>query len=426
MSMTAKVYLLFLLILQALNCHADKFDPFDPFEQEQFKLEEVSSGGMPPKGSTSLDLAYRVKHTAGLIRNDGLDLTTHQVFGDLGLKYLPTDSSRLIARGVGIWSHDRVSDQSQYDTESELLEGFYEAGHKATGQYLSVGRKYMGWSAGFQWRPADLISNDFVTKDVDVFDPRRYRGVDQIQYEKLGSYVDFSLIASNQDRDFYDGDQFAVKINVRRGAEFSLLLGKIGKYSEKVGAVFDSSLPLDTTLAVEAIYVEIDKERLMYPAYFGTTLESLSQESTYLDLLVVVSHFIDERQRVQLEYFHNGRGFEDEINEEVGKAVAEFARFGYTEVPISGSVFSENYLRENYLSVSYVAFASAFKVEVESRVLAGIDDESYVGSLGLKRAFWGRSELALRFIQYAGSDTSEFGAVTKDIAVEGTLKISVF
>ena len=258
-----------------------------------------------------LNLIYQGSYIPNVLADQNKDLTVHNVFLDSTLGWTPSGSASLKARVL--FEGDLQEAQSVVTEHSDVsgLEYFYEQRFDDQSQTLTLGRKYLGWSSGFQWRPADLIQNGFTTKNLEIDDPNRYLGIDQVRYQINKSGFNIDAVVSNRDRSFYDGIQSAVKLGLSGSPDFSLMYAKNGDYSRKYGVIFDTALPWSTTLSLEAVHIDVDRSRLDDSAHFGRTLESLTGIDRFENIFVSLTKFIDDKRRVDLEFLYDGNGFKN-------------------------------------------------------------------------------------------------------------------
>jgi hypothetical protein len=393
----------------------DELDPFAPSN------DSAKDGGS--RLSASLDFIYQSNYVPDLVRADEKDQFENQAFLDTVLTWAATDTANFRARGILSYVDKKTGSTTSHRGDAAALEFFYEQQFSEQTQVLSVGRKNIGWSSGFQWRPADLIENGFTTKNVDTLDPNRYRGVDQVQYEAILPAFNFVAILSNHEKRFFKGEQFAAKLGVKSFADFSLMYAKSGSYSRKYGLTVDSNLPWATTFVLEAVHVEIDKDKLIDPFYFGERLESLSGINSYEDIYIGLTKFIDDKRRFSFEYFRNGRGTKSALAGPVSTNPA-------LETPVSkainSAIFTEEYLGRNYIYATYTGYIDALKLQVKPNVLINTDDKSYIGSITFKRELGGNSELSLSINTFNGDTESEFGSISRGVGVGASYILHVF
>jgi hypothetical protein len=394
---------------------ADEIDPF--------VSSNVSATDGKSRTSGSLDFIYQANYLPDLIRADSKDQFESQAFLDAVITLAVTDAAKFRARGILSRIDKKTGSIARHSSDIVALEYFYEQRFAEQTQVLSIGRKNIGWSAGFQWRPADLIENGFTTKNVDTLDPNRYRGVDQVQYEAIQPAFNFVAILSNHEKRFFKGEQFAAKIGVKSFADFSLVYAKSGSYSTKYGLIVDSNLPWATTFVLEAVHVDIDKEKLTDPFYFGERLESLSGINSYEDIYIGLTKFIDDKRRISFEYFRNGRGTKSALTGTLSNKLG-------LEMPaskaINSSIFTEEYLGRNYVYTTYTGYIDDLKLQVKPSVLMNTDDSSYIGSISFNRELGGNSELSLNITTFNGDSLSEFGSISRGVGVSASYIIHVF
>ena len=382
----------------------------DPFEQA--KTAQASDDDRS-RLTRSVDLLYQGAYLPSLRTGHGGDQAEQDSFVDAAVDWAASENASLGARVVADHEESKSGSVSSHRNDVTALEYFYRQQFTDATQALTIGRKILGWSSGFQWRPADLIDNGFSTKNIDIQDPYRYRGVDQLRYELIWPKFDAVAIVSNYRKEFFGGEQLAAKLTLKGAADVSLMMAHNGDYSRKVGVIVDGNLPWGMTLALEAVHIEVDKTLLRDAAHFGRTLESLSGTCQYEDIYLSLSKFIDDKHRVSLEYFHNGRGLGDAS----GRAASAGAGAGNTTAVVDPSLFSQQYLGRNYLYLAYAGYIDAWKLQFKPSVLSNTGDGSFIGSISLKRELGDSSELTLNMNAYHGGDRSEFGAVTNGVGV---------
>ena len=273
----------------------------DPFAEAQTAQASTKN---PSRFTRSLDLLYQGTYLPDLLSGEGGDQAQQDFFLDASFNWVANKDAALGARIVADHEQSKAGLTSSHHDDVTALEYFYRQQFADATQALTIGRKTMDWSSGFQWRPADLIDNGFSTKNVNIQNPYRYRGVDQLRYELIQPRFEAVAIVSNHDKDFYGGEQLAAKLTLKSVADVSLIAAINGDYSRKYGVIVDTNLPWATTLALEAVHVDVDKEKLTDPAHFGRTLESLSGISSYEDVYLSLTKFIDDKRRVSPETSH--------------------------------------------------------------------------------------------------------------------------
>ncbi|WP_027669440.1 hypothetical protein [Rheinheimera baltica] len=409
------------LIATSSSVYAEGVDPFATSENDDLVAGNMSNL------TASLDFIYQGTYIPELRHIQSNELFENNAIVDSQIKWTISDDAKIKTRGMVSYNYKQLGGNSSDESDIKALEYYYEHRLSKAGHYVSVGRKNLGWSAGFQWRPADLIDNGFTTKNFDSMDPARYSGIDQIQYEMTGSVVDYSLLLSTHDESFYRGKQIASKISFKRFIDGSLFYAKVGDYSEKFGLALDGNLPWATTFVLEAVQVEIDKSNLTDPFYFGRTLESLSGIGSYQDIFLGLTRYIDDKQRFSVEYFHNGRGFRHGMQEQmIDQSVSHYMKSGGGSLFIDSKIFEEQYLGRNYLYAAYTGFHSGYEAQVKPSVLVNMDDGSYIGSLSVKKEFGGNSELLIKANYYHGGKESDFGSISPGISFGVSYLLHIF
>lgn len=382
----------------------------DPFET----LEAVpTSEKAPPRFSRSFDLMYQGSHIPDLISSGGGDHAEKDLFIDAAASWYASENATLSARVVANHEERKSGAASSHRNDVTALEYFYRQQFAGGAQAFTIGRKLVGWSSGFQWRPADLIDNGFSTKSIDIQDPYRYRGVNQVRYELIRPGFDVVAIASNEAKQFFGGNQFAAKLSFKRSADVSLMYAINGDYSRKYGVIVDTNLPWGTTFALEAVHVDIDANMVDDAAHFGRTLESLSGIHSYEDVYLSITKFIDEQRRLSVDYFHNGRGLADASGR---KIFAAHAAVGASQT-IDPTIFSQQYLGKNYAYVAYTGYVDAWKLQFKPSILMNLGDDSFIGAISLKRELGASAELTLNINTFHGGNSSEFGSITNGVGV---------
>lgn len=379
--------------------------PTDPFAEAQ---AADASGKNPARFTPSLKLLYQGTYLPDLLSGQGGDQAQQDFYLDGAFNWAANRDASLGARIVANHEDSKAGSTASHGDDVTALEYFYRQQFADATQALTIGRKTMNWSAGFQWRPADLIDNGFSTKNVNIENPYRYRGVDQLRYELIQPAFEAVAILSNRDRDFFGGDQVAGKLTLKNFADVSLIASVNGDYSRKYGVIVDSNLPWATTLALEAVHVDIDTDKLTDAAHFGRTLESLSGISSYEDVYLSLTKFIDDKRRVSLEYFHNGRGFADASSH----AAPAAALADGTPQAIDPAIFEQQYLSRDYVYVAYTGYVDAWKLQFKPSVLMNLSDGSYSSAISIERELSGSSDLTLYVDSFHGGADSEFGSVT--------------
>lgn len=409
-----------LFLITSLSVYANESEP-DPFDSPQ-KSDAVANKST---FATRMDLIYQGTYIPDLLGIKNNNLNEHYAVIDTLATWSATETAKFQARGLINYREKRIGQNSEHDADAIPLEYFYAQEWGEHNHYFFLGRKNLGWSAGFQWRPADLINNGFTTKNVDFVDPTRYRGIDQIQYETIGNVYDFVALLSNHEDKFFHGKQFAIKLDLKGGADISLLYGKSGTYSNKYGFTINKNLPWAMTFVLEAIHVEIDKEKLVDPFYFGNTLESLSGIHRYEDVYFNVTKYIDEKRRFNFEYFHNGRGFKTDEFEST-RSIQNFMKNSLESASINSRIFEEEYLGRNYLYAAYTGYIDTYKLQIKPSVLMNTDDGSNITSVAFKRDFFGNSELSLNVNVFNGDTKSDFGSISPGIGFSMSYILHIF
>jgi len=362
----------------------------------------------PSRFNPSLKLLYQATYLPDLLSGEGGDQARQDFYLDGAFNWAATQDASLGARIVAKHEDGKAGATTNHSDDATALEYFYRQQFAQATQAVIIGRKTMDWSAGFQWRPADLIDNGFSTKNVNIENPYRYRGVDQLRYELIQPTFEAVAILSNRDRGFFGGDQVAAKLTLKSIADVSLIASVDGEYSRKYGVIVDSNLPWATTLALEAVHVDIDKDKLADAAHFGRTLESLSGISSYEDVYLSLTKFIDDKRRVSLEYFHNGRGFADASSH----AAPTAAVADRPPLLIDPAIFEQQYLSRDYVYLACTGYVDAWKLQFKPSVLMNLSDGSYSSAVSVERELSGSSDLTLYVDSFHGSAGSEFGSIT--------------
>ena len=377
----------------------------DPFAEAR---TAGASSENPSHFTPSLKLLYQGTYLPDLLSGEGGDQAQQDFYLDGAFNWAANQDASLGARIVANHEDSKAGPATSHNDDVTALEYFYRQQFAHATQALTIGRKTMDWSAGFQWRPADLIDNGFSTKNVNIENPYRYRGVDQLRYELIQPAFEAVAILSNRDKGFFGGDQVAGKLTLKSIADVSLIASVNGAYSRKYGVIVDSNLPWATTLALEAVHVDIDKDKLTDAAHFGRTLESISGISSYEDVYLSLTRFFDDKRRVSLEYYHNGRGFADASSH----AAPIAALADGPPLVIDPAIFEQQYLSRDYAYLAYTGYADAWKLQFKPSVLMNLSDGSYSSAISVERELSGSSDLTLYVDSFHGGADSEFGSVT--------------
>jgi hypothetical protein len=392
---------------QAPGTAAAQTDPFAEAQTTQASSKD------PSRFNRSLDLLYQGTYLPDLLSGEGGDQAQQDFFLDASFNWAASKDAALGTRIVADHEETKAGFASSSHDDVTALEYFYRQQFADATQAVTIGRKTMDWSSGFQWRPADLIDNGFSTKNINLQNPYRYRGVDQLRYELIQPSFEAVAIVSNHDREFFGGEQLAAKLTFKSIADISLIAAVNGDYSRKYGVIVDTNLPWATTMALEAVHVDVDKDKLTDAAHFGRTLESLSGISSYEDIYLSLTKFIDDKRRVSLEYFHNGRGMDDASAR--GAPIAVVA--DGPPLVVDPELFSQQYLSRDYAYIAYTGYLDAWKVQFKPSVLVNINDSSFSAAISVERELSGSSDLSLYIDAFRGGAGSEFGSVTDGLGV---------
>jgi hypothetical protein len=395
---------------------ADVSDPFTSDNAAPAKKARDSHLTLLP-----LDLIYQGSYIPNVISDQGRDSTVHDLYLDSTLNWAASGSAMLKARVLFKGEVQEAQSEVSYHSGITGLEYFYDQRFGDQSQTLTIGRKYLGWSSGFQWRPADLIDNGFTTKNIEIQDPNRYLGVDQVRYQINKSGFNIDAILSNKDKSFYDGNQSAVKLALSGAADFSLMYARNGDYSRKYGVILDTVLPWSTTLALEAVYIDIDRDLLFDPLHFGRTLESLTGISRFEDVYVSLTKFIDDKRRVDLELLYDGSGFKN-ASQEVLSAVSGKEN---PSLRVDPSIFSKQYIGRYYAYLAYTGYVDGWKLQWKPSLLMNVGDHSYIGSISIEREFRGSSRMILALSSYNGDNGTEFGSISRGLGVSVSYVVPV-
>jgi len=402
------------------TCVAQEFDPF-AIESSLNQSSKVSNL------TASADYIFQGTYIPELRLESENDFYEQVSTLDGLVNYDINNNSFLRVRGMMNFVNQETNNNHESSNKSLALEYFYQGSFGNKHHYVSFGRKHLGWSTGFQWRPADVIANGFTTKNFDSLDPSRYTGIDQLQYEWIGKHLDVSALISTQDHDFYNGEQLAIRLGIKDNLDMSLLFAQTGDYGYKYGVTYSANLPLATTLAVEAVHVDIDKHHLLSANYFGSTLESLSGTDEYQDVYIGLTKFIDDKQRFNLEYFHNGRGFkEGRLDQTINASVNKYRNLGFTSWHLDQNLFEREYLGRNYLYGSYTGFLETYQLQIKPSLLVNLDDDSYIASLTLKRAIGDNSELLMKANFYDNQPDTDLGEISNGIGFNLSYLLHIF
>jgi len=410
-----------LSLLLAFNASAQEFDPFAETQSTEQVTPELSNF------TASLKFIFQGTYTPELyLKADNDFYASHSIL-DGEMEYQLSDDDLFRFRGMTSYIDQKEGRRNTYSSDVEALEYFYSKSLNNKSSYVTIGRKNLGWSTGFQWRPADVIDNGFTTKNFDSLDPSRYSGVDQVHYELLGEAFDLSLLVSNHNQDFYQGPHWATKIGIKGFIDTSLLWAKNGDYSRKYGFAIDSNLPWGTTLALEAVQVDIEPEYLLNPDYFGSTLESLSGIDSYRDIYLGLAKYIDDKRRINFEYFYNGRGFDEgEVDSTIAQSIGKFIAAGNTIWEIDKNVFSKEYLGKHYVYTSYTGYIDLYELQIKPSILINLDDGSHIASLTLKKAISDNSELFFKTDFYQEKQGKDLGEISTGIGFNLTYLLHIF
>lgn len=400
----------------------------DPFAEPVFTDESTNQAKDTMSNLTaSFDFIYQGTYIPRLRHIDGNNVVEHVTTIDSSIKFDVSSDTFLKGRVMADYFNQHSIAGTEDDVSGEALEFYVEHALLNDSQFISLGRKNLGWSSGFQWRPADVIDNGFTTKNFDTLDPKRYAGIDQIQYEMISDVFDLSIVAASTQDDFFNGKQYAGKLTLKSSIDMGVILGKHGDYSDKAGLFLDGNLPLATTFVIEAIKVKVKPEYLTSPQYFGQTLESLSATADYNDVFAGFTHYIDEQRRLSLEFFHNGRGFASGMQTPtIQAAVQRYIQQNPGAVVINPAIFSEQYLGRNYMYLAYTGYSDTLALQVKPSILLNADDDSYIAALTVKKEIAGRAELMLKINYFQGGRRSDFGSIAPGISMGASILIHAF
>jgi hypothetical protein len=400
----------------------------DPFAEPVFAEESTNQAKDTMSNLTaSFDFIYQGTYIPRLRHIDDNNVVEQVTTIDSSIKFDMSADTFFKGRVMADYLNKHSIAGTEDDVSGNALEFYVEHAMLNDSQFISLGRKNLGWSSGFQWRPADVIDNGFTTKNFDTLDPKRYAGIDQIQYEMISDVFDLSMVAASTQDEFFNGKQYAGKLTLKSVIDMGLIIGKHGDYSDKTGVFFDGNLPLATTFVVEAVKVKVKPAYLTSPFYFGQTLESLSGRADYVDVFAGVTHYIDDQRRLSLEFFHNGRGFATGMQTPtIHAAVANFIQMNSRAVVINPAIFSEQYLGRNYMYMAYTGYNDRVALQIKPSILLNMDDDSYIAALTLKKEISGQAEVMLKASYFKGSRYSDFGSIAPGASVGASILIHAF
>ncbi len=391
-------------------------DPFASANPAPAKEDHDSRLSLQP-----VDFLYQGSYIPNVISDQGKDSSVNDLFLDSTVSWAASRGAMLKARVLFEGEEQEALSEVTYHSAISGLEYFYEQHFFDQSQTLTIGRKYLGWSSGFQWRPADLIDNGFTTKNLEIQDPNRYLGVDQVRYQINESGFNIDAIMSNRDKSFYDGNQFAVKLGISSPVDFSVMYAKNGEYSRKYGLILDTALPWSTTMRVEAVHIDIDRNVLYDPLHLGQTLESLTGISDFENVYVSLTKFIDDKRRVDLQFLYDGSGFRN-ASAEVLSATAGKENLNFQ---VNSSIFSDQYIGRYYAYLDYAGYVDGWKLQWKPNLLMNLGDHSYIASLSLEREFRGSSALILALSSYHGDAGTEFGSISHGVGVSVSFVVPI-
>ena len=401
-------------VAQPDNGVATSTDASDPFASDNGSSRKRAA---PSRFTLQpVNFIYQGSYIPNVISDQNRDFTLNTIFLDGTAHWAPIDSAMLKARVLLQGDVEEAQSQVSRRGEATGLEYFYEQRFDDQSQALTVGRKYLGWSSGFQWRPADLIDNGFTTKNVEIEDPNRYLGVNQVSYELNRAHFNIDAVVSNRDRRFYDGLQSALKVGFSGPVDLSVLFSRNGDYSKKYGVILDTALPWSTTLRLEAVHTDVNKTLMYDSLHFGKTLESLTGVSRFQDVYARLTKFIDDKRRVDLEFLYDGNGFRDD------SAAVRSAALGSSQAAAGGGIqvdptlFANQYIGRYYSYAAYTGYIEGWRLEWKPSLLMNLGDHSYIGSISIEREFFGTS-LTLALSSYHGGDGTEFGSISHGVGV---------
>ena len=394
-------------------------DPFASRDSEPVRQARMSRLSLLP-----LNFLYQGSYIPNVISDMLNDQSVHKFVLDGTLNWTPSDNARLKARiqsEVDVQeAHSKVSDSSGIS----WLEYFYEQRFFDQSQVLIVGRKYLGWSSGFQWRPADLIQNGFATKNTEIKDTHQYLGIDQIGYKINEPNFNVEAVLSNKDSGFYEGNQIAVKLGFSGASGLSLMYSKNGDYSRKYGLILDRGLPWSSTLALEAVHVDVNRALMYDSNHFGRSLESLTRISRFEQVYLSLTKFIDDQRRVNLDFLYAGNGFVDTSS--AARKVSPGAQSAFaTQTQVDVSIFAGQYIGRYYAYAAYAGYVDRWKLQWKPSVLVNVGDHSYIGSISIMREFFNNSNFTMALSSYHGAPGTEFGSISHGVGVSVSYSVTI-
>jgi len=436
-------------VTEQKNVPGTREEARDPFaDQEEMKLDtQEQNRAMSPEdlqdpfasGSSQLtrqvhnsrlallplNFLYQGSYIPNVISAQGSDTTVHNLMLDGTLRWAIDNSAMLKSRVLAERDVQKAGAKVSKSGKILGLEYFYEQRFFDQSQMLTIGRRFLGWSSGFQWRPADLIQNGFTTKQIEIQTPNQYLGIDQISYEINHSNFNIDAVLSNRDYGFYDGVQAALKMGFSGSSGVSLLYSRNGGYSNKYGLILDRALPWSSTLALEAVRIDTDKNLMYDPKHFGRTLESLTGTTSFEEVYVSLKKFIDDKRRVDLEFYYNGSGFKDASSKAV-KSLSEAQSVNAVQAQVDTAIFAQQYIGRYYVYMAYSGYFVGWKLRWMPSLLMNSGDHSYIGSTSIAREFRDNSNLTLVLSSYHGAVGTEFGSISRGIGISVSYSVVIF
>ncbi len=200
------------------------------------------------------------------------------------------------------------SDEAPVEQQSEVLEAFVQWNTEQNDWYMTLGRRKLQWSNGFNWSPANLIQPFFDRPNYDPDEKLQKKGWNLFESEYRMSNASISVFIIENDEDVVDQQKYgnyqtALKYSLQAPVDISLILHK-----HKMGDVNSAltwSLLLSESVTVRAeIAHQVEREVHSYPE------QTEKDTNGYLKSVLGVSYAYSGWD-FTLEYLYNEHGYSD-------------------------------------------------------------------------------------------------------------------
>lgn len=405
--------------------------PEDPFaNSKKDEAFDVESQDITQNIHPSIESRYRIEFKSYFQNNY---LHEPHVFNP-GIENLFSDSTRFIGLDARVdtnWTshwHTRIRTFSRYQVEnpeifqaqnteemnnqnSWLLEGLVNWQSSDHSLNIELGRIKPQWSNGYNYDIANVLQPQRNRPFINQDDPLQSKGWDMFNLQYIFQRWSLAGYIVKSESPYFDSNfEGVLRIGYQGDNSLSLLLHKIEGSQLVWGATWSRLLNDSTSMRTE------------WTLHPYRQLEGVAEKDRdyYHRVVVGTTYTSDTGWSLITEYFYNQHGANEyewrQLTENSAMAAQRLRTESSSNIggdfntAFSGLEFMRaGWLRENYLSVSYLSSESEELWQLRLSALLSVDDSSFLSRLEVLKSFNDHLSGRFQLERFDGCDLCEYG-----------------